>query len=272
VLLTERQLQCWRSDETLFSHAIAVTQDNEIAHLNLGVVYEKQGRLDDAMREYRTALQINPHREHTHNNIANLLDMTGHPPEALAEYQAALALNPNSVATHLNLGTLRAELGQFTEAAAEFATAAQLAPADARPPYQTGKLLLKQGRDAEAVAELRRALQLDPDNFTMLAFTARVLAADEVDGIRDGAAALELAGQANDLTGGAQPSVWDALAMACAANGNFAEAINNLQKAIELAEAAHMKDISDLQKRLALYQQNQPWRESFRATNAPAGK
>ena len=272
VLLTEIQLQYWRSDETLFSHAATVTGENEIAHLNLGVVYEKSGRLDEAMREYRTALKINPRRAHTHNNIADLLDLSGQPAAALKEYQAAVALNSSSVETHLNLGTLHVELGQYAEAAAEFAEAAQLEPADARPPYENGKRLLKQGYDVEAVAELRRALQLDADNFKMLAYTARVLAADETAGIRDGTAALALANKANDLTGGSQPFVLDALGMAFAETGDLTNAIACVQKVIELAEAAQVPDTGALKTRLALYQKNQPWRESFRATNAPASR
>ena len=272
VALTEIQLQYWRSDETLFSHAVAVTGENEIAHLNLGVVYEKAGRLDEAMREYRAALKINPRRAHTHNNIADLLDLTGQPAAALVEYQAAMQLDPGSVATHLNLGTLHVELGQFAEAAAEFVEAARLDPADARPSYENAKLLLKQGRDAEAVTEFRKALQLDADNFKMLAYTARVLVADETAGIRDGAAALALANQANDLTGGEQPFVLDALGMACAENRDFTNAVVCAQKAVELAESAQVPDVAALKARLALYQNSQPWRESFRATNAPAGQ
>ena len=267
--LTEIQLQYWRSDETLFSHAVAVTGENEIAHLNLGVVYEKTGRLDEAMREYRAALKINPRRAHTHNNIADLLDLTGQPAAALAEYQAAMQLDPSSVATHLNLGTLHVELGQFAEAAAEFAEAARLDSADARPPYENGKRLLKQGRDAEAVVELRRALQLDAENFKLLAYTARVLAADETAGVRDGTTALVLATKANDLTGGEQPFVLDALGMAYAENRDFTNAVACAQKVVELAEAAQVPDIAALKTRLALYQKNQPWRESFRATNQP---
>ncbi len=269
VVLTEIQLQYWHSDETLFSHAVAVTGENEIAHLNLGVVYERAGRLDEAMREYRAALKINPRREHTHSNIADLLDLAGQPQAALAEYGAALKLNPNSVLTHLNLGTLRVELGQFAEAAAEFAEAARLDPADARPPYENAKLLLKQGRDAEAVAELHKALQLDADNFKVQAFTARVLAADETEGIRNGVTALALAKQADELTGNSQPLVLDALGMALAETGDFANAAAAVQKAIELAEAAQVPDIKPLKTRLTLYQNKQPWRESFRATNAP---
>ncbi|HEY4415199.1 MAG TPA: tetratricopeptide repeat protein [Verrucomicrobiae bacterium] len=267
VALTEIQLQCWRSDESLFAHATAVTKDNEIAHLNLGVVYEKQGRTEAALREYRAALKINPRREHTHNNIADLLDLSGQPEAALAEYEAALALNPRSVTTYLNLGLLQVELGHFTKATAALTQAAQLAPADARPPYETGKLLLKQGRDAEALTELRHALQLDPDNFKILTYTAQVLATDETSGIRDGPAAVKLANQANDLTDGLQPLVLDVLGMAFAESRDFTNAAACAQKALELIGPARPEDAEKFQAHLMLYQQQQPWRESFRATN-----
>jgi len=270
MLATEIELQNWRTDEALFSHAVAVTRNNEIAHLNLGVVYEKQGRTADAMREYRVALQINPRRAHTHNNIADLLDTAGQPEAARTEYEAAIALDPNALEAHLNYGILLVELNRFDAAAEQFKLAVTLEPTDARPHYQMGKMLLKRGDDTAAIGELRLALQNDPNNFQMLTYTAHVLAANETVGVRDGAMALALANKANDLTGGAQPFVLDVLGMACAENQDFANAIACAQKAIELAETAQMQNTEPLKSRLALYQSRQPWRESFRATNAPA--
>ena len=60
--------------------------------------------------------------------------------------------------------------------------------------------------------------------------------------------------------------------MAFAETGDLTNAIACVQKVIELAEAAQVPDTGALKTRLALYQKNQPWRESFRATNAPASR
>ena len=269
VLATENQLRYWRTDETLFGHAVAVAKNNEIAHLNLGVVYEKQGRTAEAMQEYRQALAINPQRAHTHNNIADLLDEAGQPAAALTEYQTALRLDPMTVETQLNLGSLLVELQRFDEAAQYFRHAAELRPADARPHYELGKSLLKQGRDAAAIEEFRTALQRDPENIQILAFTARVLAANENAAGRDGRAALDFAARANDLTGGGLPMVLDALGMAYAENGNFTNAQACAQSVLDLAAQASMKDTGAVQLRLDLYKIQRPWRESFRATNGP---
>ena len=42
LVLTENQLRYWHDSESLFTHALAVTKDNALAHLNLGVALQEQ--------------------------------------------------------------------------------------------------------------------------------------------------------------------------------------------------------------------------------------
>jgi tetratricopeptide (TPR) repeat protein len=306
VVLTENQLRCWRDDESLFSHAISVTKDNEPAHLCLGQVYEMEGRKADALSEYRAGLKLNPDRVKTYSNVAhlladsgqtneafaelrealrlfpkdalshdslaNLLADSGHANEALAEFREAVRINPKDAALHDNLGALLVELGRFDEAMEHYATAARLDPADWRAPYLRGKALLKQGRDLEAIPCFRQAMQMDPDNLHVLIYLAQVLASDENPKVRDGNAAVALASRANTLTGGDQPAMLDALGMACAELGRFDDAQKAAQAALNLTKASGMtNDAVVVQRRLRLYQNHQPWRESFLSTNAPPG-
>jgi hypothetical protein len=61
--------------------------------------------------------------------------------------------------------------------------------------------------------------------------------------------------------------------MACAEVGNFDRAQQLQQQAVSLTEAAGQKeDAAAMKLRLDLYKNRQPWRESFRATNAPGEK
>jgi Tfp pilus assembly protein PilF len=193
----------------------------------------------------------------------------GQPEEALPELRKAVQLNAKLPSFHDALGAVLVELGRFDEAMSQFTEAARLDPAYPAAHFDMGKVLLKQGRDSGAIDEFRAALRLDPDNFQILAYTAHVLAADENPQIRDGKAALVLAAKANALTGGAQPFVLDALGMACAETGDFTNAQEVTQRAIDLATAAKMKKLEPLQQRLQLYKNHQPWRESFLATNTP---
>ena len=269
LILTENQLRYWHDSETLFAHALAVTKNNHVAHVNLGVALEQKGKLNEALAEYRAAEQLAPELYHIHNNLGNLLDNLGHPNEALIEYRWAVLLNPSLPSLHNGEGMILAELGRFDEGLCQFKEASRLDPTYPWAHLEIGKLRLKQGRDAEAIDELRAALRIDPDNFQILAYTAHVLAADENPQIRDGRTALVLAIKAKLLTGETQPYVLDALGMACAETGDFTNALEETQKAFDLAIAAKMKKLEPLQQRLELYKNHQPWRESFLFTNAP---
>ncbi len=298
ILLTENQLRYWRDDESLFSHAITVTPDNEPAHVSLAQVYALQGRKAEAVAEYRIGRKLNPRRVKTYNSLAMLLAGTGHTNEALAEVREALHLFPADAATHdslanlladsghtnealvefqeavrldpaqafyqNNLGAMLAGLGRFADAREHYARAARLNPADWRAPYLTGKALLQEGRGGEAVAYLKQALQTDPDNLQVLTFLAQVLASDENPKVRDGHKAFELASKANDLAGGAQPAILDALAMAGAELERFDDAQQAAQEALRLTLAGGLtNEAAIIQQRLQLYKNHQPFRQSF---------
>ena len=132
-----------------------------------------------------------------------------------------------------------------------------------------GKALLKQGRDAEAITYFRKALLLDPNNLDVLIYVARVLASDENPQVRDGQTAFVMASKASALTGGFQPVMLDAVAMAYAELGRFDDAQKAAQDAVTLAKDYKMtNDVTVIQQRLELYKNRRPFRQSF--TNAPS--
>jgi tetratricopeptide (TPR) repeat protein len=305
VTLTEIQSTYWRDDVALFSHAVKVTKDNEPAHVCLGLALEAAGQKSAALAEYRTGLKINPYRAKTydyiadmlagdgrtneamnelqaallvnpkdgptHNRLARLLTGSGRTNEALAEFQTALQINSEDTVALKNFGILLATLGRFDEAMKNYAEAARLDPADWRPPYLTGEALLRQNRDPEAIPYFWRALQSSPDDVELMIHLAQVLATDENPQARDGQAAFDLASKANALVGGDQPVILDTLAMAAAELGHFDDAQKAAQAALRLTIAGgSTNDVVLMQQRLQLYQNHQPFRQSF--AGAPAAK
>lgn len=270
--LTENQLRYWRDSETLFAHALAVTEDNHVAHVDLGAALEQKGKLNEALAQYRAAEKLAPELYHIHNNLGNLLDTLHQPEAALAEYREAIRRNPGLAFLHNGAGTVLAELGRYPEALAEFTNAIRLDPAFAAPHARMGDTLLKQGRDAEAVVQFNESVKLEPMNYQTLIHAAKIFASIDNPAVRDGRTALILALKANELSGHNQPMVFDILGMALAANGDFTNAAVCAQNALDLANAARMKKLEPIQQRLELYQKHQPWRESYRATNAPSVK
>jgi len=268
---TARQLNYWRDDVSLFSHAVAVTADNPGAQINLGLALEQEGQRDAALIHYREALRLAPDSVEAHNNLANILNDEGQTREALDHYQAALRLDQTVPLTHCNLGTLLVKLGRFDEAMQLYQAAQRLQPEDPHVHYLMGKAWLGKGRTSEAIGQFRQALRLDGNDFQSLTFLARILAADENPVNRDGNAAVELAERANTLTGGTQPFILDVLAMAYAESGRTNEAQRVELKAQELAEAGETPALAaNIRRHLQLFQAGQSCHEVFTNQSGPA--
>ncbi|MEI9863803.1 MAG: tetratricopeptide repeat protein [Limisphaerales bacterium] len=268
IVLTEKQLQSWHDGESLFRRAVAVNPNNEVALLDLGVALAAQGRFDEALEMYQQAEKNGSRRFQVYNNSGNVLGLLGRHAESVVQYRKAIQLAPGIAVLHSALGSQFAALGQYDEALVEFSEAEKLDPNHAKTRMEAAKTLFKMGRDAEGLNEFHIALQIEPGNYQTLATVAHYLAANENTAARDGPNALALALKANELSGRVQPMVFDILGMAFAENGDFTNAITCSQNALAMANAAQMKNIAPIQMRLELYKNKQPWRESFRATNA----
>ena len=264
LVLTTVQLSYWRSSETLFTHALAVTKNNALAHLNLGEALQEQQRPAEALAQYQEVLKLSPARQEAYNNIARILSDEGRPDAALEYSRTAVRLNPRSPSLHTSLGIVLSELKRFSEAQAEFSEALRLDADNVPAHFMAGRTFLKQGNDLAALPHLRAGLQRAPDDFQLVIFTARVLASDENPQVRDAAGAMALAEQAGKLAGNAQPLVLDTLAMALAEAGRFGEAARAEQQAVTLAQPAGTNgDAVAMQQRLESYQNQKAWRESF---------
>jgi protein O-mannosyl-transferase len=260
---TLQQLNYWRDSKVLFARTVAVTKENDIARVNLGVALEEDGRKEEALAQYREALRINPKRGQVNNNIANLLAASGRHDEALMHYQEALRAKPNAPLPHLNVGTLLIDMGRDDEGMRHYAEAARLLPDDPRPWYLMAKALLKQNDSARAAVHFRESLRRGPGEFRTLTALARLLASDANANVRNGQEAVTLAERANALTRGEQPFVLDTLAMAYAEAGRFDEAQRTIERAIQISAQAGMEeDAQTMRQRLELYRSQMPYRES----------
>jgi protein O-mannosyl-transferase len=156
-----RQAANWRDAPALWNHALAVTRDNDVAHQNLAVMLDAQGRPQEALAHLDAAIRIRPHSE-THFNAGNITASLGRPAEAEAHYRAALKLNPYLYEASLNLGSLLGMQGRYAEAREVLLAAAAKQPNLASIQYNLAVVAWRQGDAAEAGARCRRALELEP--------------------------------------------------------------------------------------------------------------
>jgi tetratricopeptide (TPR) repeat protein len=163
-VLTWRQQGVWRDSDTLFSHALAVTERNYVAHDNRGLHRHGQGRVDEALADYRASLAIHPGYLNAHNNLGHALARLGRPAEALPHYRAALAAQPTHPEVRNNLANALSDLGQLDEAMEHYAFVLRRDPDHVNALNGSAVVLALRGQPAEARERLERSLRLDPAN------------------------------------------------------------------------------------------------------------
>jgi len=160
-LLSWRQVAFWGSNESLWAHSIACTGPNEMADYELALAMVEEGRLTDAIPLLKEVLQIGPRNVEARYCLGTVYLNQGRLEEAVAEYREALRHGEKKEA-RCNLGATLYKLGRFTEAAQEFREILRRHPSDPVACNDLGGTLLAQGDKDGAIAMYREAIRLDP--------------------------------------------------------------------------------------------------------------
>jgi tetratricopeptide (TPR) repeat protein len=160
--LTARQILFWRNSESLFRRAVTVTSRNYLAYNNLGFYLAGRGRAEEALVNYRKALDINPAYDDALNNIGYVLAGQKKPAEAIPYYEAALRIRPNHVEVHNNLGNALSETAQIPAAIEQYRFVLRAQPDHADAHNNLGIALAMQGNLDEAIEHFRAAIRIKP--------------------------------------------------------------------------------------------------------------
>jgi len=229
------QTSYWRDSETLFTHALAVTSNNDVAENNLGIVFLRNGKLDDAISLLQAAVDLRPDNSPAHENLAKALLQKGQVADALVHYRKLLELQPDNIEVHNIVGTV----------------------------------LIQQGHIREGVEEWQKVLAIQPDNGNAMSNLAWVFATSPDQSLRDGAQAVQLAEEALRISGRRIPVIFRTLAAAYAEKGMFSQAIQTAQRGIELANSQGNSGLAaELQSNIALYQAGRPLRDPSLTTGS----
>jgi tetratricopeptide (TPR) repeat protein len=161
--LTWQQCGYWKNSIELFNYTLRATNNNYMAHTNLGIALAAEGKIDEAVSHYRTALQIRPNDDSTHYNMANALKKQGANEEAIVHYRETLRINPYYSKAHNNIGVyLEAQL-KHDEAIYHYRQALLVEPGNPGIYFNLGVALAKKGELKEAIESFRTAIYLNPN-------------------------------------------------------------------------------------------------------------
>jgi Flp pilus assembly protein TadD len=223
-----RQVGTWRDTETVSEHALAVTEENHVAHNLLGMSLVDRGRMEDALEQFREALRIAPGDVDALDNYGAALTRVGRFDEAEAQFRKGLSLAPSRANLHHHLGMALQSQGHYEEALVYLSEAVRLSPEYAAAHTSRGQVLEQLGRNDEARAAYEHAIAARPNYVPALMSLARLLARTND---QDGAAVVLTRAVAIDPS---NAEIHRGLARAYTARSRSREALAELELALRL--------------------------------------
>jgi tetratricopeptide (TPR) repeat protein len=175
--LTYRQLGYWHDDETIWRHALNVTEGNYMAHNNLAIALAKQGRSEEAVVQFQAATALHKYPPDQVLKLAFYELRVGHPQEAIEEADSVLRASADHVdpvdpktqaAAWSEIGQAHLQLRQYDQAAECYQSALRLNPENGMALIGSGILAMRQGESELAVTQLAHAVKIDPSDVNVL--------------------------------------------------------------------------------------------------------
>ena len=221
----------------------------------IGWIHLARGEWSEAMEPLAKALELRPGDAQMHQDLGVAHRGLGQQARAMEQFRRALELDPSLLTARKHYADGLARAGRLQEAIGQFASAVEQMPEDVPLRGEYAMLLVSTGADAEAIVQFREISRRRPDSISAMNQLTWLLATSPDLAVRDASEALRVATQAAEQTQYARPDVLDMLALALAEQGRFDEAVETLQRAIDLLNAGGPPQLlRQCEARKALYE------------------
>lgn len=126
--LTWRAAFPYQNIESLWKHTLKRNPNCWMAHANLGVLYVKEDRTEEALTSFQETLKLYPTHGDSHYNLGIIYYQRGQLDPALAHSLVAVRYLPNDPEVRNNVGAMLRDKGRFDEAIVHFQEALRLKP------------------------------------------------------------------------------------------------------------------------------------------------
>jgi tetratricopeptide (TPR) repeat protein len=163
LLLTRMQVKYWRSDFSLFKHAIDITDNNYVMHNNYGDTFYDYKMYDQALFHFKKALVINPNFTMAQKNICKVFLFNKKVEQAIACYHKVLQSKKEDAQIYHNLGYAYVIKGNDSLAIQYIKKALAIKPDYPLALFNLGEVLKKQGKYYDAIEKWQILLKNKPD-------------------------------------------------------------------------------------------------------------
>ena len=162
------QKEKWEESKRLLREILAEIPDHVSARNVLALALLKEGRLEDARREYLESLRIDPRQDRVLTVLGSIAILMGDRTEARRLFRSALEANPGFVEAMCNLGYLDEVDRNWEEARKWIAMAEKADPTYPRANRLSADLWYERGEWAAALKAYRKVLEVFPRDFESL--------------------------------------------------------------------------------------------------------
>lgn len=125
---------------------------------------QKQAALNSALEKLQKAVELKVDYAPAHYLLAIVYDQQGRAEEAIAKLEETKLAAPSDIGLAFQLGVIYWQRGEADKAQGEFERIKSLDPNHANARYMLGLVFDKKGQKEKAIAEFSRVLELNPDN------------------------------------------------------------------------------------------------------------
>ena len=160
----ENTLTVIRDTENTPRHPTEIADLKVQSHYNLGVAYYHDGKIEQAIAAYQTAIQLEPSFAEAYGGLGVIYWRTGDLDAAIRHCQKAIKIAPENIEFHQNLTQIYWQKGMYDRAAIGYRIILELNPSDENALHHLGIILLSKQEYHEAVSCFQKVLQRNPNN------------------------------------------------------------------------------------------------------------
>jgi len=164
MMQTCNNIKFWKNGVTLYEHALKVTNNNYLVHLNLGHAYLEKGDLAATKKNIEKSVKIKSNIWNTYDALGIIATQEGKYEEAFKHFRQAIKLKPDNGSIYFNVGVLYQKLNQNEKAEEHYLKSIELDPSLVAPHNRLALLYFKRCDIENSKKHAEIILQLDPNN------------------------------------------------------------------------------------------------------------
>jgi Tfp pilus assembly protein PilF len=159
----------WRNQFALWEDVVQKNPRNHRGHNMIGIIYKEKGQIENAIGAFRMSLQIKPDYAEAHVNLGNAYLTRGMLDDALREFMTALSLQSldriDTAGLYQNIGAYFMKKGLSDKAIEYFRYAELITPESASVYYNLAIAFSRKGLHRQAAEFFNKAHLLNPDKY-----------------------------------------------------------------------------------------------------------